>query len=240
VRIVAYADSLAMPRPELGVRWEDTWPYQLGRLLRQRGLDAEIINRGQRARTADSLTGQEPYENVVWVEPDVVVLQIGVVDCAPRIISRREKQVLNLPGFPVRVRDAMIERRKAHRLQITGRDPLSKVYTPPADFRRYFNDFGALVDSMDSQPELLVVPVVVDLRPMEQKSPGYTENVIRYNRILERFCEAPRRRLVQAPPLTDDGPSRARMFCSDHYHLSAAGNHELAQVLAEIIGTPSS
>ena len=240
MRVVAYADSLAMPRPDLGVSWEDTWPHRLGGLLRQRGVDAEIINRGRRARTAASLTGQEPYENVVWLQPDVVALQIGVVDCAPRIISRREKQVLNLPGFPSRVRDALIERRKARRPQITARDPLAKVYTPPADFRRYISDFGALVETMDPQPELLVVPVVVDWQPMERKTPGYTENVIRYNKILQRFCEAPRRRFVQVPQLMEDDASLRQMFCSDHYHLSAAGNHELAQAVADLIAPSAS
>ena len=112
-RIVAFADSLAMPRNENGaiLLWEETWPYLLEKSLVAEGLGAEVINCGARARTSTMLLG-EFTEHVVLKRPDVVIIEVGVVDCLPRVFSRREKRVMNLPGFPARIRNQLIARRR--------------------------------------------------------------------------------------------------------------------------------
>ncbi len=78
-RVVAMADSLALPRDERGegLLWEETWHYRLERHLESAGHLLEVVNCGIRARTACSLNGPDSREHVLHRRPAAVVLQVG-------------------------------------------------------------------------------------------------------------------------------------------------------------------
>jgi lysophospholipase L1-like esterase len=232
MRIVALADSLAMPRSEDGevVTWEETWPYRL-----QCGLPAEfgaveVINCGARRRLVGSIVGQDFSEHVVWKRPDAIVLQVGVVDCAPRIFSLAEQRLLSHRFFPSRIRRMMIARRSARRPERTRKDPLAKVYTPPAAFGRHLEQFGRMVRALPWPIRLLTLPIVVHWPRVEAKSPGYGSNVRRYNEILRQFCAAHQAHWVAVPELTSEATDPSS-FLDDGYHLSGEGNRLVASAL---------
>ena len=137
-RVVAYADSLSLARPAEGkdeaLYWEQTWPWVLEFLLRSGGHSVEVINCGRRMRTVESFTGDEFNEHIGWLLPNIVIIQLGVVDCAPRIFSRRAKRVMNLPGFPARLRESLIKWRSHRRAEIVRADPLRAVEVRPEVF----------------------------------------------------------------------------------------------------------
>jgi lysophospholipase L1-like esterase len=225
MRIVALADSLSLPRDTDGelLRWEETWPRRLERRLRERGVEAEVINAGRRARTADTLDGADFDEHVVYTKPDVVVLQVGVVDGAPRIFSRREQRVLR--WLPAGLRDRIVRRRSARRAELTRKAPLARVYTPPEAFEAHLLRLGGRLRERGVQ--LVVVPILADLDRMEARSPGYTANIARYNTILARAAEK-----LGATFVSGEGVFG---FCADGYHLDAAGSDQLAQRVADVL-----
>ena len=78
-----------MPRP--GVDYEDTWVYKLIEALPE----FEFIDKTKRASTSERLVTEggdniNPYgaDLLEHYMPDIVVMQIGIVDCAPRYIKR--------------------------------------------------------------------------------------------------------------------------------------------------------
>ena len=92
MKIVVMADSLAMAREgETNVAYETTYPYLLDQWLRQRfGSRAPLlIERGMRRRTIEYVL-DEWYELVDLRKPEVVIVHVGIVDCAPRVFLRRE------------------------------------------------------------------------------------------------------------------------------------------------------
>jgi hypothetical protein len=96
-RIVIIGDSLAMPRPEEGVEYEDTYPY----LLFKKGY--EVINRSRRANDIKIQTiEQNILDDVIYLKPDVLVIHLGIVDCAPRVFSRTEQRILSLLSAVIR------------------------------------------------------------------------------------------------------------------------------------------
>lgn len=225
-RVVALSDSLSLPRP--GLSWEDTWPSRLYEDLRQLGLDAEVINFGRRRRTVDTLTGPDFEQLVEFVEPDIVVLQVGIVDCSPRVFSRRSRDLLNHRYFPARLRDWLVARRSAKRASIVAKDPLAKVYVPPSTFRRTLEAFAARLEALPRVPALVVIPIVAAPEVLESKSPGHRSNVDLYNRHLQEVSA----RRGWTWLATDALGSVPAPFDADGYHLSAAGNRALASVLA--------
>ncbi len=235
-RIVVLADSLSLPRDDPGERvlWEETWPSVLEAELEEVGRPAQVINCGVRTRTSDRIVDGEMDEHVRLKRPRVVLVQVGVVDCAPRIFSRNQKRLLNLPVVPARLRETIVKLRSARRAEITGRDPLARVYTRPDDYER---DFRRFVDQVRSLPEpaaIILLPILRDPGRMEAKSPGHGGNVDLYNDRLRAVARDTAARFVE-PAGALPGVDHAAAFVSDGYHLSVAGNRALGLHLAPLV-----
>jgi lysophospholipase L1-like esterase len=236
LKIVALADSLAMPRRENGetVAWEETWPVRL-----REKLDVvlpepvEVINHGRRARTVDSLIGPDFEENIRFIRPEVVIIQVGIVDCAPRIFSRRTRALLQSRLFPSRLRRAVVAWGSRQRHRLIGRRPLARVYTCPERFSAGLRAFGDRLQALEWQPQLVVLPIVLEWRSGEAKSPGYGANVRLYNGLLEAFCRDAGASWVEIPTLMQAGSDLSSYFLYDGYHLSPQGNEVMAQALAK-------
>jgi lysophospholipase L1-like esterase len=239
-RVVTLADSLALPRIKEGevLRWEETWPYRLERLLVAKGIDAEVINSGLRSRTSEMLE----LDELRFKHPTVIVIQIGVVDCAPRIFSQREKLLLNLPVVPKPLRDLIIGRRSRRRKEITGRDPLASVYTRPEQYAKNVASLFREVETFGWPITMLALAVLSNPEAMEKKSPGHSANVSLYNALLERACTEAGVRYLSREELIPD-PRAQDVFSKDGYHLAVEGSRivaeSVAQVLAPMIAAPS-
>jgi len=88
-KIMIIADSMAMPRWELA--YEETWPFFLFRDFPdlciidkcKRGGDTERLVRG-----AGKYDSENQWDLLELYRPDIVIIQLGIVDCAPRYFNR--------------------------------------------------------------------------------------------------------------------------------------------------------
>jgi len=236
MRIVVLADSMAMPRLEQGcmIYWDDTWPYLLEQSLRNRGIESEVINCASRSRTADTLTGLDFLEHIIWKRPQAIILQVGIVDCTPRVFSKREKKLLNYPFVPARLRDWLVNYRSARRPRLVKRNPLGKVDTPPEKFRDFLAHFFSKVTALESDIQLIVLPVVANIPMMEMRSPGYGENVRLYNDILKSCSLAAKACWLDPGELFAEAEVRNH-FCADGYHLNEAGTRRIAAAIGSLL-----
>ena len=78
IKILCIGDSLTLPRN--GVNYEDTWFY----LIKQNFLNFEFISSFKRAITSNILNEHDSLE---LYSPDYAIIQLGIVDCAPRLIK---------------------------------------------------------------------------------------------------------------------------------------------------------
>ena len=76
--VLCVGDSLAMPREE--VTFKSTWFY----LLSLAKNNYHFVHNFRRAFTTDMLFSKDFLENY---NPDIVILQVGIVDCAPRLFK---------------------------------------------------------------------------------------------------------------------------------------------------------
>lgn len=86
-KILLLTDSLALPResPEI-CKYEQTWPY----LLKKSGYEIHQCSIGG-ATSTDLLRQAHYYKSF---NPDIIIVQVGIVDCTPRFINRKEKYLL--------------------------------------------------------------------------------------------------------------------------------------------------
>ena len=226
MKIVVMADSLAMAREgETTVAYETTYPHLLDEWLRQRfGSQAPmLIERAMRRRTIEYVL-DEWYELVDLRKTDVVVIHVGIVDCAPRVFLRRERQfVENLrPGF---LRKFVLDNVHRHRRAIVNLR--KKVYVPP-------DRFNALVAQVIAKAKesklrsLVIVNIITPPAPMDERSPGFIRNVGIYNEILKTHAEANGAHLIDMDRLINEAGG-VEQFTVDGIHINEAGHKMLAK-----------
>ena len=133
--VLIVGDSMALPRP--GVAYVATWPYLLGHGT---GPSIHVLNRSRRAATTDLLHteggggGRDDYPRgadcLESFSPDVSVIQLGIVDCAPRLIAQGSFESRLVQRLPKRLRDAYLAFIKRHR-----RRSVDRAYVPLERFR---------------------------------------------------------------------------------------------------------
>ena len=205
--VALLTDSLALPRREPErVALSDTWPA----LLRQQPGIGDVVHIGIGGATVHQLLGQTGYAR--GCDPDVVVVQCGIVDCAPRTLKRWEKdQLSRLPGG--RRVGKLIE--KNARALRGARDI---AFTPPARFA------AAVVDVVEkAKPaRVLWLAIAPASAAYERQVPGIGARVTQYNGLLRAALGDGFVDLAQLP---------STGLCSDHHHLAAAGHAFVLQQL---------
>ena len=226
MKIVVMADSLAMAREgETNVAYETTYPYLLDQWLRQRfGSQAPLVSeRGMRRRTIEYVL-DEWYELVDLRKTDVVVVHVGVVDCAPRVFLRRERQfVENLrPGF---LRRFILDYVHRHRRAVVNMR--KKVYVPPERFNALVGQVMAKAKASELR-SLVIVNIITPPAEMDERSPGFIRNVGIYNEILRTHAEANGAHLIDIDRLIKEAGS-VEQLTVDGIHINEAGHKMLAQ-----------
>lgn len=109
MNILITGDSLALPRPhrinnykleeELAVHFHDTYGYLVQAALQNKFPDKMITvtNRAQRAATIKDIH-REGGNHIFFFQPDVLIVQVGIVDCWIRP-ELEQLQYVKLPEF---------------------------------------------------------------------------------------------------------------------------------------------
>ena len=228
MKIVILADSLALPRPEHegNIPYEATYPYLLEQSLRQQdSFTPQVIERGMRRRTIE-LVLDDWLELVEFRKPDIVVVHVGIVDCAPRVFLRHEASLVTRLR-PVRLQKSIFDFAHKHRRRIVTLR--RRVYVPAERFRRHLAEVCEKGRAAGLK-SLVLVNILVPPDELEQRSPGFQQNVHIYNRMLEEEARQPGVHLIDLNGLIEKegGPDKLLL---DGIHINEAGHRLLAREL---------
>lgn len=212
-KIVILGDSLPLPRPEEGVTFEHTYPYLLQERLRAEAL---VICRARRLNTTrDQVENRHIRDDVTNIDPDGVIVHIGIVDCAPRIFSRLQGQMVSAIR-PRPVRDGFIRFCSRHRRSLTR--IRRKQYVGPKEFDR---NVARLLSSLGDRA-IMLVGIAGTTAANKYRSYGLDEEIVRYNSILRRRAGEFGADLLD---VYAEGPG---LLLSDGIHLNRRGNEFIA------------
>lgn len=228
-------DSIAMPRvdgPD-NLQIHKTWPKLLCSKLHP-GLYS-LAEFSGRLRDSSILRSDIMfYEAIACCTPKIIVIQLGIVDCAPRIFTQMEKRNLNRFFTPKFIKDYIINKRSANRRKILLRaGPLSKVSTKPGKYKENFEFFFNRLRSAHQSTFVVLLPIIGDLRLLEEKSPGYIRNINMYNQILSEFKSDKTFFLSDLSSRLND----SQFYCSDSYHVNEEGNEVIAKTIFDFVQT---
>jgi lysophospholipase L1-like esterase len=231
MKVVILADSLAMPRPksEGEIRDDATYPSLLDQSLRRKlGAHAPIvIERGARRRTIEFVLADWP-ELVELKSAEVVIVHVGIVDCAPRVFMRLEHELLKHLR-PRALRDAILHFVHKHRRAIVRMR--RRVYVPAERFRQCVLDVIELARASSVQ-SLVFVNILSPPDDLEARSPGFQQNVSAYNQILDECVRGERLSLIDLDGLMREAGGSQKMTV-DGIHINEEGQAILARVLEQ-------
>lgn len=197
--------------------------------------DYTIAEFPARARDSDSLNSVTLFsEAIEFCNPSIVIVELGIVDCAPRIITKKEHALFNSQYFPKKLKEFIIKFRKTRKNKILRQGVLKKVYVNPSRFVKNFNYFINKTKSFNSNVKIIIIPILGYKPFLETKSNGYTSNINLYNDLLLEISKEQNCNLLI--DLTSS-ISKEECFTSDGYHLSQYGHLLLSLEIKKIIGS---
>lgn len=215
-KILIITDSVSMPRP--GVPYEQTWIYLIKRAFPMH----DIIDRPGRGSTSTRLVteGGGGADLLETYMPDMVIIQIGMADCAPRLFNKRGIEFRIVSRYlPSAIRQRYIAYVKRHRV----RNP-NVTEVPPDEFRRnialYLERCGRI------GARAIIISILPPTKEMIRKSPHIRVNVDRYNAILREEAERAGAAVIE--------PFRGRAIddiAVDELHINAEGMKMIYQSL---------
>ncbi len=229
-RILIIGDSTASPR--LTVKYRDTWACKLKNVMP----DDDFIVLVDGGRTTKFLAinptkcpngtiGYDPYPLEIF-EPNVIILNIGIVDCAPRLFSRRESYFVD--RMPERLRKILIFLAKRLRTRTDLR-----AYVDPREFEANVRQYLERCRNEKIEHFIIIGIPTPDERTLV-KNPRLSDAAARYNAIYKRLC-MDFNFVTFIDPLHPN-ESVSSLYLEDGYHLSSYGHSHVYDAIVTVLG----
>ena len=231
-RIVIAADSLALPRPKHNgdIPYQKTYGFLLEKSLQEKFPGSKVLNHGYRSNTIRILSEEvRLFDQILAWKPQIVLLHIGIVDCAPRIFSEIERKIVSRIR-PYSLRDWFIQYVGKHRRFII-RNRRLRVYVSLDEFATKYKQ---VVEKMFAQNIIvLAVNISPTIPDVAYRSPGLSENIEKYN---EAIANASYKKALLID-LYKEVHYRGAKECllDDGIHLSSFGHEVLADLVTKEI-----
>lgn len=209
MKVLFLTDSLALPRdkPEK-VDFGNTYIE----LFKRANTNIEVQQLSIGGATLNELVKAAKYYKSF--NPDVVVLQSGIVDCAPRALRKSEQKFLK-------------------RLPFIGKNLLKWIASYSTTLRKlrkinytkinHFQTFMGRLKEVFSESKIIAVAIMPACEEYEKLVPGITENIVSYNQVLKQCHE-----IIGVNATLD-------MLMSDFHHLNEKGHQYIFNELQEAL-----
>jgi len=186
-KVIYIADSLALPREN--VLYEDTAIS----LLKHRFRNLDFITVFKRSITTNVLVewGGNNYGQInnfpmgsdclEFYNPKIIILQLGIVDCAPRLLTRLDK--LFIRRLSKSLADNYIKIAKRYRKRKT-----SNTFVSPRKFENNLLDYFDRCKRNNIE-KVLIIKIPIPTKEMIDLNPLILENVTLYNRIYDSLAK---------------------------------------------------
>ena len=218
-RALIIADSLALPRGDVG--YEQTWPA----MLADRLPSIAWINRAQRLSTTERLNdeGNGGADCLDFYKPGLAVLQLGIVDCAPRVLKRSTAAIVYRLPFGLGTRlPAWLERRRGRKA--------GNCFVPVAAYEANLRAYLARAGAQGTR--VIAIAVLPASRLLVSKNAHVADQIAAYNAVLDRLAREFEHFDVLHP---FHGAASPDSLFIDGYHLNEQGARVVVDGLEPLV-----
>jgi lysophospholipase L1-like esterase len=236
--VVVVGDSLGCPRPWVGVDLSTTYSFQLNRIL---GSGAFVANYSVGDNSTDRAV-KEPFLRTFIRESGAsfAIIQLGIVDCAPRLLSPVERALGVVAGrvpWLGTLFNEYIKLKSRYRYQLTKIFPRELV--PIARFK---SNYLALVrEIVESNPikTVFAINIAYPGEILRKKSFNILANIQAYNAVIEDLAEVYQGRLAVVDLFTQCAHNPDWITQDDGHHIHKPAHDWIAAEIAHRISVCS-
>ena len=181
-RVLLIGDSMAMPRNE--VTFEQTWIYKL--IIHFP--DVLFVDKSRRGSTTLRLVQegggykgvQSGADLLEYYKPDLVIIQLGIVDCSPRLVSKHALSTKLINKCPAFVKTFFYRYKKKFCVRKPENADIS-----PGQFQNYYETYIKRAKEINSK--VLGFEIAPVGSAFVEKSPFILESIEKYNAILSNL-----------------------------------------------------
>jgi len=220
MRILILGDSLSLPRPRNGQPLPTTWPI----LLKEQIPQVELWLRAHTRFTITDVLRELGFFTDSLTEFDALIVQSGIVDCAPRpypqLVAKLLDAAVGMPTF------RKIERFTHEHLLWCYR----RAWVSPRAFACSIQNLVHIAHQHNPSLKVIFVPIAPPMRSIVRMLPGIDTAASRYNDILR--TTAAKLSCVTIDPFSCADPSSITI--EDGHHLSCLGHRLVACALTAV------
>jgi len=227
--ITILGDSLSMARDDYGIFYKDTYAYLLGEII---GDNYLVLNKSKRTNMLVTQTHfQNIYDDVLTTQSEYFIIQLGIVDCSPRIISIMEGKVLKYLK-PKILSDLYIKIKSRNRRFFTKHFP--KTYVKPEAFVNRYDYLIQTILEKTTAKKIILVNIADTNKKNKLRSYGFDENIRKYNTFIQNLKNKYNKNveLIDLYTITKNNPD---LILEDGIHIAQFAHNKLAKRIAKII-----
>lgn len=204
--VLCNGDSLGMPRDN--VKFESTWFYKLSNKLSKDHF--YFVNNFKRANTTNSLYSRDSLENY---SPKIVIVQLGIVDCAPRLYNSNSMLIKIVNRLPFILKNIFWKFSKLVK-QRSIKNADVNIYC----FEENLNNFLTRCQNIDVE-KCILIKIGIPGSMMIKKNPEIIRAINLYNDVYDKV-ENIFHFVKVVNPLVDGHDD---LYVDDGYHLNEKG-----------------
>ena len=226
MKILFVTDSLGLPRPDKKVLASETWCYRVANELIQEGnkeYQFFFCQIGGLHTKELLLQSREGY--LAGYDADIIFLQVGIVDCSPRVLPERLKKVISMiPFFRVVVRNFI---KRNHKWLST------KIDQSYVSLSSYESNLKTIM-SLFPNTKVYALPIAPPNCAYKVHTPLIERNINRYNSVLKNvFGDRFIYNLYKGASIED-------IYLEDNHHLNITGHKFVSkQIKTKITELPT-
>ena len=229
-----YGDSLSLPRPGDGVLHGDVYPELIRDALEKAhpGLRVSVWNRSRGGASIGELHESYRQDSAYFdpSEPSILVIQCGIVDCAPRPVPPGVREKIGRLPTPLRwlvakflhfARPFLL--RAGIRWRATGSDDFESLL------------LAWIKDACSGKARVYVVNIAPTVPAIDTHSPGLADSIYVYNEVIQRAASAGGATLIDVFGAIQSNPGGIGCHINpgDGHHITRQGHGLYASLLLD-------
>lgn len=216
-------DSIGAPRDLPLTNYQDTWVSQIENFLLA-NYQMKCFSYTQRAADTNHVVHRIKVQ-LQFYQPELVVLQLGICDCAPRVL--KEKELRFIQKLPI-IRKIIHKFISANYAKLSQKRNLA--YVEKDVFVKNLQSIKASF----LNAKIVIIPIGLPNDEYKRKSPKIEERIRDYNQALKSvFSDNDSFYLEEFTQITQ--PIINDIYAEDNYHLIAKSHSMLFECLQEKI-----
>lgn len=216
-RIICISDSLGLPR--LGVDYTRTWFY----ILQKKFPNMDFISVFHRSGTTEMLESNGDYGDTLWFyAPQIIIIQLGICDCAPRYIRTTSLVYRLLCRFPSKLSNIVWKF-----IKLVRKRSLKCTDVSLDKFKQNLINYIEQCIKANIH-KIIIVKIAIPGKVMILENPKVLLTIKLYNDVYDQLAIQYSSLITVVNPLSEGNDSN---YVADGYHPNDNGNHLVAKII---------